>query len=57
MEISIKDNFSVATFFQSFEPRYIWKEVNYEWFLYDTQEDLHMPEQIYWQLLSSGYKV
>lgn len=34
------------------EARYIWKEVNYSLFLYDRQEDVYIPEQVYWELVS-----
>jgi len=53
------DSTKVRTFdslelIQMCEPRYVWKEVNYSLFLYDRLEDIYIPEQVYWQLVSGS---
>jgi hypothetical protein len=31
--------------------RYTWQEVNFELFVYDCEEQIYIPEQVYWSLI------
>ncbi|MEN6463717.1 MAG: hypothetical protein ABFD62_00910 [Syntrophaceae bacterium] len=31
--------------------RYTWQEVNFELFVYDSVEQIYIPEQVYWSLV------
>ncbi len=32
-------------------PRYSWQEVNFELFLYDSVDQIYIPEQVYWSIV------
>lgn len=33
------------------ESRYVWKEVNFEFLVYDRIENIYIPEQVYWSII------
>jgi len=53
MNIAANKAFESEGLYQLCSPRYVWREVNYTLFLYDTLEDIYLPAQAFWEMMSA----